>query len=970
MKNVKHLKSIIFLLLIMTTTANIMAKGSFFGKSLQKKIKETSFKSQIATPGFKYSNISIILGTATITCSATGNVVVTVTNTATNTNTATGTTTQTCSSTSILGTQTITLLNLTCTVSVTNTITQTTSPTATATATNSSTFTCTTITPNAPSNLSVTPVLQSKMNLAWTDNSNNESGFVIYRSLDNLSFEKIATLAENITKYTDVGLLPNTKYYYNVAAVISVGPPQASNTANATTFALKVPSTFTATGKNISQIETKWTKNVEALKYEIWTSLTGNNDFVKVAEVDSSQNLFLITKLRHSSIYFVKMRTKYATGLSDFTPVVNAATKTLVLTASSNSINKVNLNWNSDTPDDLGFKILVSENANGPFVALANKTGVHASNFVHENLLINFTYYYQISPDYGNGVDQVSNTASAKTVEFKAPTITLAKGLTESSIELKWTPTTDAEYYKVYRKSAANAEYVEIIQLFGTTSLIDQNLDACGKYYYLVSAHYKNLIKYSNELIGNTQPAAPKEFIANGDGNLKNEVLLTWKNGCTLNNNLAIDHYILERSFDGINYTFAANLNGAATQYKDGPIENNISYFYRLKAISSEGTSAYVYATAKPAPLAPTNISAKGIKSSQIEVTWTDNSSDETYFLIEVANDDTFSQTQKLKAEANKQSYIVQDLQPSRVYYFRVTSFREFDNLSSGITNTANGKTCPATATNLTALNKSSSEVNLSWVDNAPDESATKIEISTDGTMFTSLGEVLANTTAYSATGLKASTNYYFRVFTRNSDGCVSEASNVVKILTLPAAPSGLKGIANSLSEIKLDWTDNSTVETGFALYQAKSNDTEFLKVQELPANAVVAVVKNLTPGTNYKFKVATIANEGLSAFSNVLEIATQTITANEEKGLEKAIILFPNPVKNILTFKSDLTILGKNKVTIRSLSGKQLTERYFDSILIEKDYSINIEDLPEGLYLFEIKNAKEHVIKKFLKKL
>ena len=48
--------------------------------------------------------------------------------------------------------------------------------------------------PVAPSNLTATAASRSQINLSWKDNSNNEQGFKIERSTDNVNFTQIATV--------------------------------------------------------------------------------------------------------------------------------------------------------------------------------------------------------------------------------------------------------------------------------------------------------------------------------------------------------------------------------------------------------------------------------------------------------------------------------------------------------------------------------------------------------------------------------------------------------------------------------------------------------------------------------------------------------------------------------------------------------------------------------------------------------
>lgn len=72
--------------------------------------------------------------------------------------------------------------------------------------------------PNAPYNLTAVAISQSIVNLQWTDNSDNEEGFMIYRG-DNL----VATVGVNVTTYQDTGLEPATTYQYVVKAYNQAG---------------------------------------------------------------------------------------------------------------------------------------------------------------------------------------------------------------------------------------------------------------------------------------------------------------------------------------------------------------------------------------------------------------------------------------------------------------------------------------------------------------------------------------------------------------------------------------------------------------------------------------------------------------------------------------------------------------------------------------------------------------------------
>ncbi len=90
--------------------------------------------------------------------------------------------------------------------------------------------------PASPSSLTATAISRSRIDLAWQDNSSNETGFQIERSRSGGSFSLIATTGAGATSYSNTsGLTPSKTYSYRVRAINSVGSSPYSNTASATT---------------------------------------------------------------------------------------------------------------------------------------------------------------------------------------------------------------------------------------------------------------------------------------------------------------------------------------------------------------------------------------------------------------------------------------------------------------------------------------------------------------------------------------------------------------------------------------------------------------------------------------------------------------------------------------------------------------------------------------------------------------
>ena len=77
--------------------------------------------------------------------------------------------------------------------------------------------------PESPSNLSVVPVTSGIVRLIWTDNSENEDGFIIQRRVGNTGFVTIDKVDGDTTCYIDYGLSPGIRYGYRVCAYNGAG---------------------------------------------------------------------------------------------------------------------------------------------------------------------------------------------------------------------------------------------------------------------------------------------------------------------------------------------------------------------------------------------------------------------------------------------------------------------------------------------------------------------------------------------------------------------------------------------------------------------------------------------------------------------------------------------------------------------------------------------------------------------------
>ncbi|ELZ12506.1 Fibronectin type III domain protein [Natrinema thermotolerans DSM 11552] len=145
---------------------------------------------------------------------------------------------------------------------------------------------------DSPSNLSAADdPMNAVVNLSWTDNSEYESEFRIYRATSSGSsksdYTQIATVGENTTSYTDTSVDAGTTYYYRVSAYESYdGESALSNEASASATP-GPPSSISATVDADDQITVSFDDGGGAGSYEVEMDRNGTG-FVSPAGGPSS----------------------------------------------------------------------------------------------------------------------------------------------------------------------------------------------------------------------------------------------------------------------------------------------------------------------------------------------------------------------------------------------------------------------------------------------------------------------------------------------------------------------------------------------------------------------------------------------------------------------------------------------------------------------------------------------------------
>ena len=187
--------------------------------------------------------------------------------------------------------------------------------------------------PTAPTGLAVAVNNYSKLNLTWTDKSNNETGFEIYRSnTSGGTYSIVATTAANAVSYTDTLLNATTAYYYKIRAIGAYGESAYTAVANATTPARPVapaaPSALTTQALSTQVVKLTWTDNTTIeTGYEIQRSANDSLHFSvlrSLGPVATGQGTFSDSTLTANNVVYYKVRAFGEGGYSGFTKAVMA----------------------------------------------------------------------------------------------------------------------------------------------------------------------------------------------------------------------------------------------------------------------------------------------------------------------------------------------------------------------------------------------------------------------------------------------------------------------------------------------------------------------------------------------------------------------------------------------------------------------------------------------------------------------
>ena len=259
----------------------------------------------------------------------------------------------------------------------------------------------------APTGLTAAKVSDASVKLDWQDNSDNETGFEVERTVAGSNdFTQIGTTGLNVSTFTDNTVVAGTFYTYRVRAMNATEESAYTNLATSDLAkALATPTRFEAVAQSPDSILLTWRDNaIIETAYMVQRRTNSNGDWQTVRTLAPETTTYTDRDLLANTIYQYRIfatdgaensgYSRVATDrtLKQFTDVPRTPSAVKAKVQSSSSIR---LWWHDNSNNETSFTIERATSLDGPFVVV-DTVGENVTTYKDTGLASGTTYYYRI----------------------------------------------------------------------------------------------------------------------------------------------------------------------------------------------------------------------------------------------------------------------------------------------------------------------------------------------------------------------------------------------------------------------------------------------------------------------------------------------------------------------------------------------------------------------------------------------
>ncbi|MFP4394519.1 MAG: fibronectin type III domain-containing protein [Anaerolineales bacterium] len=362
--------------------------------------------------------------------------------------------------------------------------------------------------PAAPGNLTRGGGSETDVVLNWADNSADESGFVVERSSDGVTWRVLGVTGPDIAAYTDRNLSCSESYHYRVRARNAAG-------FSAYTAPLEAGTDVCSTPPNAPEGLARKDATPTTITLS-WLDRSGNETGFKierskdgaawqeVGSVGANVTNFTDQGLFCNDAYQYRVRAYNSVGYSGYADALRTRTAACAaalkppapsnLTFSGQTETGLIVSWTDNSSNEVGFRI--ERSANNRDWTLIGSTEANVTHFTDAGLACGASYTYRVHAYSAGGGNSETTTASGQTAACPitippAPTNLSSSGSGETSIALAWSDNSDHEDgYKIERSPNGQTAWAQITTLgANATSYTDEKLTCDTTYYYRVRAY-------------------------------------------------------------------------------------------------------------------------------------------------------------------------------------------------------------------------------------------------------------------------------------------------------------------------------------------------------------------------------------------------------------------------------------------------------------------------------------------------
>jgi hypothetical protein len=556
----------------------------------------------------------------------------------------------------------------------------------------------------------------------------------------------------------------------------------------------------------------------------------------------------------------------------------------------------VGLQWQDNSTDETSFNIY-RRISTGPDVwQVVASVDANTTSWVDPvQRTAGGTYSYEVTAVNASGESAPTNIASVTLPSLPAsPSSATATAASSLFAQVQWQDSAgDETGFRIYRETSASPVTwtIEASVDASTISWLDPTQWSPGTaLLYRVTAVNgagESAPATAAQLTLPSLPASPTSVTATASSSLFAQV--QWQDSTGDATGFRVYR---ETSAAPVAWTVEAVVDAGTTSWLD-PTQwsPGTSLLYRVTAVNGDGESAPAAApklTLPSTPASPSNAAATAVSSWFAKVQWQDNSSNETGFTIYQRvsqSPDVWQVAGLVQANTTTWSDPTQRT-PGATYAYRVTATNGAGE--SAPSNTAqvtlpSAPLVPSAPSNLTVTPYSSLWAQLQWQDNSINETGFNIYrlISQSPDVWQVEGVVGAGITTWvDPTQWAPEQTLTYRVTAANAAGESTPTAAVPVTLPVPpASPSNLTATVLYSQWIQLQWSDNSTSETGFKIYQLVSQNPDVWQVQALvQANTTTwSDPTQRTPGATYSYRVTATSGAGESSPSNTAQVTLPT---------------------------------------------------------------------------------------------